>query len=167
MFVTIINEDKYVSVDGIGYSGLSFNIPDNISAIQWKDNEGEVEYTEVNKHKPQNTVITSIEEFNGAIQAWQIKHDSVLNPPSPSEQELLNLCKGKAKTLLQLTDWAVLSDVSLVNKAEFEAYRSTVRAFIIQPVINPVFPEAPQAIWAPSGGGVYQGNNSSSANLVE
>lgn len=59
------------------------------------------------------------------------------------------VCKAKAKELIALTDWSQYKDVQLTlqNGAEFEAYRATLRAYIINPVANPVWPDEPQPIW--------------------
>lgn len=69
------------------------------------------------------------------------------DPPAPSTETLLERCKTKAKQLLQETDWSQLSDVMISNKAEFDAYRSAVRAIYFNPVAEPVWPERPEAAW--------------------
>jgi hypothetical protein len=48
---------------------------------------------------------------------------------------------------LAKTDYAVLSDVYLVNKDEFITYRAALRQSIIYPNLNVVLPEEPKAIW--------------------
>jgi hypothetical protein len=48
---------------------------------------------------------------------------------------------------LAKTDYAVLSDVYLVNKDEFIIYRETLRQYIIYPNLNVILPEEPKAIW--------------------
>lgn len=60
----------------------------------------------------------------------------------------LKECKAKAKQLIAATDWAVLVDVGITNSTDFIAYRSALRALIINPVQNPVWPTEPQPIWA-------------------
>jgi hypothetical protein len=57
---------------------------------------------------------------------------------------------------LQTTDWTSIADVGnpemsnpyLVNQAEFIAYRSTVRGYAVNPVVNPVFPTQPTEQWS-------------------
>ena len=78
----------------------------------------------------------------------------------PTEQEVndeiarleaqapFDACKAKAKELIAATDWAVLPDVSLTNKSEFEAYRATLRSLILNPVENPQWPTEPQPVWS-------------------
>jgi hypothetical protein len=59
----------------------------------------------------------------------------------------LKACSDKAKLLLSASDWSVLSDVNISNKADFEAYRAQLRALVFNPVVNPVFPTEPQPVW--------------------
>ena len=78
----------------------------------------------------------------------------------PTEQEVndeiarleaqapLDACKAEAKTRLANTDWSVLPDVVVQNKLEFENYRSAVRALVLNPVANPVWPTEPQPVWS-------------------
>jgi hypothetical protein len=63
--------------------------------------------------------------------------------------------KEKAATLLQQTDWVVLSDVDdanlsphLANKAEFISYRSILRDIAVNPVPGNInWPTKPQEQW--------------------
>lgn len=64
-----------------------------------------------------------------------------------AEQPLKD-CKAKAKQLIAATDWSILPDVNITNKADFEAYRATLRGYIIDPVAEPQWPEEPQPIWS-------------------
>ena len=65
-------------------------------------------------------------------------------------------CKAQATTILQSTDWTSIADVGdptkanpyLINQAEFIAYRSTVRGYAVNPVVDPVFPTAPTEQWS-------------------
>ena len=63
------------------------------------------------------------------------------------QQAPLDACKAQAKTLIAATDWAVLPDVGLANVSDFTAYRATLRALILNPVADPVFPTEPQPVW--------------------
>lgn len=63
-------------------------------------------------------------------------------------QKPFDECKAKAKQLIAATDWAVLPDVGLANKADFEAYRSALRAYIINPVAEPQWPTEPEPVWS-------------------
>lgn len=65
-------------------------------------------------------------------------------------------CADQAKTILTATDWTSIADVGdptkanpyLVNQSEFIAYRSTVRGYAVNPVVNPVFPTQPTEQWS-------------------
>jgi len=63
-------------------------------------------------------------------------------------QQPFDDCKEKAKQLIAATDWSVLPDVGLQNKSEFEAYRAQLRALIVTPVANPVWPTEPSPVWS-------------------
>jgi hypothetical protein len=76
-------------------------------------------------------------------------------PFPPTDAELISECKGKATTLLYQTDWTTIADVAnpinnpyLTNQAEFIAYRNIVRGYAVNPVVNPVFPPVPNAVWS-------------------
>jgi len=63
------------------------------------------------------------------------------------EQSKIDDCKTTAKTKLTDSDWSVLPDVNITNRAEFEAYRATIRNLVLNPVADPVFPAEPQPVW--------------------
>lgn len=56
-------------------------------------------------------------------------------------------CKAQAKTLLANSDWSVLPDVQITNKADFENYRAILRGYVFSPVVNPTWPTEPQPVW--------------------
>jgi hypothetical protein len=56
-------------------------------------------------------------------------------------------CKAQAKSLLAASDWSVLPDVQISNKADFENYRAILRGYVISPVTNPTLPTEPTPIW--------------------
>jgi len=62
-------------------------------------------------------------------------------------EEPFTACTNEAKKLLAASDWSVLPDVNISNKAEFEAYRAELRVLMFNPVQNPVFPTEPQPNW--------------------
>jgi hypothetical protein len=76
--------------------------------------------------------------------------------PPPTPEQLITLCKFTATNILLQTDWTSIADVGdptkanpyLVNQAEFIAYRSTVRGYAVNPVVNPVFPTQPTEQWS-------------------
>ena len=61
--------------------------------------------------------------------------------------EPFEVCKEESKKRIAATDWSVLPDVSISNRAEFESYRAALRALIITPVANPSYPTEPQPVW--------------------
>lgn len=62
-------------------------------------------------------------------------------------EEPFEVCKAEAKKRIANTDWSVLPDVSISNRAEFESYRAALRALIITPVASPSYPTEPQPVW--------------------
>lgn len=86
---------------------------------------------------------------------WQ---DEIQTKPTESDvnaeiQRLTNLqplenCKNKAKTLIAASDWSVLPDVGLANVSDFQAYRGALRALILNPVVDPVWPTEPNPVWS-------------------
>jgi hypothetical protein len=73
----------------------------------------------------------------------EVQYDSA----SVQNQVLLDQCKSQAKDLLSATDWSVLPDVQIQNKADFENYRAICRGYVLSPVTNPTFPTEPQPVW--------------------
>lgn len=79
--------------------------------------------------------------------------------PKPTQSELDALwqptldtqakanCKTTAKSLLAASDWSVLPDVQITNKAAFDNYRAILRGYVISPVTDPTWPTEPQPIW--------------------
>jgi len=76
--------------------------------------------------------------------------------PSTEEYYAKQNCKQTATAILNATDWTSIADVGdptkanpyLINQAEFIAYRSTVRGYAVNPVVDPVFPTAPTEQWS-------------------
>jgi hypothetical protein len=81
------------------------------------------------------------------------------NSPKPTQAELDALwqptqdavakanCKAQAKTLLSASDWSVLPDVQITNKAAFENYRAILRGYVLSPVTDPTWPTEPTPVW--------------------
>jgi hypothetical protein len=102
---------------------------------------------------------------NYAGSQWSLNGDSydgltwLSDTPKPSQAELDALaiptqtavaksaCKTQAKILLSNSDWSVLPDVQISNKAAFENYRAVLRGYVISPVTDPTWPTEPQPIW--------------------
>jgi hypothetical protein len=82
MRITIIALDKWVSVDGEGYSGLDLSfLPQDIHAVQWYGIEGDVEYRDARGAIVKNETIVDFSPFSFAIEAWsaaKIAHTKAL-----------------------------------------------------------------------------------------
>ena len=69
-------------------------------------------------------------------------------PPAPlTEEQMLGMVRAQAKALLAASDWSMLADVNIGNRAEFEAYRVALRSIMTNPVLDPVWPVEPTTIW--------------------
>jgi hypothetical protein len=76
--------------------------------------------------------------------------------PSTQDELTKQSCKNKASSILSNTDWTAIPDVAdplksnpyLMNQADFVAYRSTVRGYAVNPVVDPVFPTIPTEQWS-------------------
>jgi hypothetical protein len=79
MRVTIIKDDNSVLIDGEGYGNLDLSFMDStIHAVQWYDTHGEIERKDpVTKRMTSNEEISSFDEFQPAIDAWQVKKDEI------------------------------------------------------------------------------------------
>jgi hypothetical protein len=98
------------------------------------------------------TVITIMDNI-----AYDAEGNEVSYDPVAVQQEANKLsCADQAKSILTATDWTSISDVGnaemsnpyLVNQAEFIAYRSTVRGYAVNPVVDPVWPTPPTEQWS-------------------
>lgn len=76
-------------------------------------------------------------------------------PPKPTDDKLIAECKFKAQGLLAETDWSEIPSVvdpthtpHLANASDFVAYRVLIRSLVVNPVINPVWPTTPTAVWS-------------------
>ena len=153
MQLTIIPVDGFVGENNmskscVGVDLTSCNIPANIHALQWDGLAGYIEF---------NTPIPN-EEIT-VLPAWAncciIKCDEANlppppppPPPPPTPEQIIAHNKAKAESLLLESDWSVLPDVPLVNKLEWETYRSALRQIAIHPTLDPIFPVKPHSIWS-------------------
>lgn len=147
MRVTIIRVDAAVYKDGVCYLNLDVSsVPLNVHALQWYDTFGHIEYVDA-----PNMEITELPDWaNVCLAEWDAANYAHNNPPLPTTEELLSICKAKARNKLELTDYSELPDVAaiLVNKDEFTTYRTQIRELFLNPVVDPVWPPEPKAVWA-------------------
>lgn len=147
MRVTIICETKTVGKDGVFYDYLdlsSCQIPSNIWALQWDGNAGHIEFdTPI-----PNELIDSLPGWaNACVQVWDAKDEEIKNPPPPTPEQVMAANKAQAEQLLLDSDWSVLPDVPLANKADWEAYRAALRAIAINPSVDSTWPLKPESVW--------------------
>lgn len=73
MRLTIIPADGFVSIDGVGFGKLDLSfMAASVHAVQWYETHGEIEVKDpVTGRMVANEVITSIDAFQPAIDAWQ------------------------------------------------------------------------------------------------
>lgn len=73
MRLTIIADDKCISIDGEGYDGIYMpELPANIHALQWYETFGEVEFkTELRGNKfvkPENQIIVDLDDYGWVVE---------------------------------------------------------------------------------------------------
>lgn len=152
MKLTIIPIDKAVYINGVSYLNLdlsSCDIPSEVSALQWtstsESSSGWVEFADHSENQP----ITELPAWAVYAQSvWEQADYEFKNPPPPTEEQLILRAKHQAEQALQESDWAVLPDVPLANKAEWEVYRAALRSIVITPTPDPVWPTKPSSIWS-------------------
>ena len=109
-------------------------------------------------HNPitQELVLADAELINGV---WTQVYKVVNLEPAQiasNEKEAKYVNKMQASLLLTETDWTTIADVSdpalsdpsLINAAEFAAYRSQVRKIAVNPPVTVVFPTMPKKVWS-------------------
>jgi len=92
---------------------------------------------------------------SGAIAYDADGNEVIYDLTAVTEQAQKTECKYQASKLLYATDWTTIPDVSnpannpyLLNASAFVAYRNTLRGLAVNPVIDPVFPDAPLPVWS-------------------
>lgn len=75
---TIMADDGYVSVDGLGFKDLPLQLSSEIHAVQWYGTYGEIEYrpafnpeTKLTSKEP-NEVFENPAKFQQALDVWEI-----------------------------------------------------------------------------------------------
>ena len=80
MRVSIIPEDGAVVKDGVGHLGLDLSFIDlSVHAVQWYGEDGEIERQDDRGRIIANEPITSLEQFQPALDAWQVAHNANQN----------------------------------------------------------------------------------------
>lgn len=145
MRLIVLAEDGQVCIDGVCLNKIDLSqlTQNNIHAIQWYETYGEVEY----KGNAENLKINSLDDFLWVIDAWEAQKQLLLNPPPPTEEEMLEGVRYEAEMGLMDSDWTMLPDVPLANKQEWAEYREALRAIRSNITINPEWPVKPPVIW--------------------
>lgn len=151
MKLSIIPADNSAAVDGewiLNMDLSSASIPSNIQALHFDDstNSGHIEYTEL----VDNLDITSLPDWATATKTiWEDAKEAIENPVYTDEQKVA-LNKMHAQALLEQCDWTQLADVNLTdaNLAEWNTYRSALRAIIQNATVDPTWPTEPSVVWA-------------------
>jgi hypothetical protein len=159
MRISIIKEDCAVYLDGFCYANLNLpSIPSNVRALQFNTDEnlGHIEFVQ-NEIDPviPNENITELPLWaNDCVAVWNSADYIAKNPPAPTYEQSLEICKSQAKFNLEETDWVEVPSVSdasntphLLNLTEFIEYRNQVRALVVNPVADPTWPTRPTAVW--------------------
>lgn len=151
--IVIQSTTNSVYYNGNGATNLKLTIPSGIKALYFdsNNNSGWIENLDANGDYTGNTEITSLPDWaNTCIAVYQQSLPPEPTPPTPIE-----MCKSKAQSLLQATDWVEIPSVTnvsntphLLNAAEFLSYRTAVRALAVNPVDNPTWPTLPTEQWS-------------------
>ena len=121
MKLTIIADDKFVSKDGVGISGLSLkDFPSDVWAVQWNGSKGTVEKRDLSV-----TEITDITPYNAWVTEWETANSTL----SSAQDLTLDEFREWRNSLLNETDWTVLPDspLSAEKQAEWKTYRQKLR----------------------------------------
>jgi len=78
MRLTIVPEDGAITIDGESYILDLSHMDPEIHAVQWYDTYGEIERKDpITKKMTSNQEISSIDEFQNIISAWQAEKDRI------------------------------------------------------------------------------------------
>jgi len=131
MKYSVIVEDSRVVAGGVGrvvdMTGL---IPDGVWAIQW-DSEAKAGHIEYSDGRP-NLAITSLDEFDGLVAAWQAAAPIPEIPPTDTEIDDASLATLSKAGSIEMAlgealfrvgnDVRVLKGQGTITKAQFVTY---------------------------------------------
>lgn len=130
MRLTIVPNDKYISVDGEGLLQIQQDlswIPSNVHAVQWYDTWGEVEYTD----ETPNRKIEELGIFGQAVLDFSSEKKRIQDEIDAIEAardywEELRILRNQKLTEC---DWTQVADVQLsdAQKVEWTLYRQQLR----------------------------------------
>tara|TARA_B100000131_G_scaffold224717_1_gene216324 strand:- start:1399 stop:1896 length:498 start_codon:yes stop_codon:yes gene_type:complete len=133
MKVTIIPADKFISVGGTAYLGISTDwsyVPSGVHAVQWDGSSGEVEY---NDGSP-NVGITSLGVYEAAVTHHETERLRLAAIEAAEQAQLANKdwdneFRRQRRFLLEDCDWTQANDspLSTSKKTEWATYRQVLR----------------------------------------
>lgn len=130
--VTVIADDKAVSVNFKKHDGIDYAWPANLWAIQWDGTKGQIEYRD-------NTVapatLTDVQPYIDLFNA----HDDAMYQANKSEQmatDAASAARGQRNSLIADTDWWASSDLTM-TQAQLD-YRQALRDLPSSSDWNPV-----------------------------
>jgi hypothetical protein len=150
--LTIIVADKAVYKNTEGYSDLDFSdcgIPEDVWAFQWENGEGWIEFKDSRENE--QLVGTNFPEWvNKCVAKFDAFDYIYKNPPPPTPEQIAIGNKYQAKQRLLDSDWAALPDTNLQNQTEWDSYRASLRAIVLNPPQEKItsWPVKPEAVWA-------------------
>jgi hypothetical protein len=147
--MSVVVKDNVVVINGVAYNEIDMSSLDpTITAVQWIEETGWIEFANVNGIKPENKPIESFEPFQDLIAQWEKKDRNYQDTAAQLAMPTAQQNKETAEYLLQKTDWATLPDVNILNRTEYIQYRTIVRQYVINPVVGQInWPKIPKAIW--------------------
>jgi hypothetical protein len=101
-----------------------------------------------------NEDYATLQWFSDTPKPTQEELDALI--PNTADEVAKQNCKSEATSILTATDWTSIADVGdptkanpyLINQAEFIAYRSTIRNYAVNPVVDPIWPTQPTEQWS-------------------
>jgi hypothetical protein len=101
-----------------------------------------------------NEDYATLQWFSDTPKPTQEELDALI--PNTANEVAKQNCKSEATSILSQTDWTSIPDVGnpdasnpyLVNQAEFISYRSTIRNYAVNPVVDPIWPTQPTEQWS-------------------
>ena len=133
MKLTIVPEDKFISVGTTGYSGISTDwsyIPTEVHAVTWDGSSGEIQY----KDYRGNVGITSLGIYEPALTHHENERLRLV-AKAAADQAILddkdwdNEFRRQRRFVLEDCDWTQANDspLSSSKKTEWATYRQALR----------------------------------------
>lgn len=134
MRLTIIPSDKVVIIDGIALHNLDFTIANDIHAIQWYEDHGEVEYTDGSP----NEAIDDISLYQSVIDVYNTEKARFEAEAIEAAKLTWDKIEAEIDILLEESDYTQLLDapVTSIKQAEWVTYRQDLRDLKTHSAVN-------------------------------